>query len=85
MPEFIYVDENDHAQTVTHRMLYSTGIVCASCGLDMWRKPQSFAVNWSGLRPSQGELHPNVRDLIDGAPQRRAEFEGIHEEHEKHG
>lgn len=71
MPEYIYLDNNHHTETVTHRMLYTTGIVCAACGLEMWRKPQPFLVNWGGIRPSQGELAPAIKEHIKRAPENR--------------
>lgn len=83
MPEYLYIDENEHEQTVSHRMLYGTGVVCAACGLEMWRKPQSFIVTWGGLKPSDGELDPKVKHLVDTQDERRAAFEGVHEEHER--
>jgi hypothetical protein len=85
MPEYTYIDENDHTQTLSLPMFYSTAVICAACGLEMWRKPQTVAVNWGGLRPSIGELDPQIKHLIDTKDERREAFEEIHEEHEKHG
>ena len=75
MPEYIYMDKNDHRQTMTLPMEYSTAVICTTCGLEMWRKPQQVTVTWGGLRPSQGEVNPVIRSMIDDAPRRREENE----------
>jgi hypothetical protein len=83
MGEYLYIDEQGHNLTVTHRMLYSSSVVCDACGAEMWRKPQPVSVTWGGLAPSGGELAPDVQELIDTAPERRAVFEAEHEAHER--
>jgi hypothetical protein len=83
MPEYLYIDENEHTQTVTHPVVFDEPVTCVACGSEMWRKPQSFTVTWGGLRPSQGELHPEIKNLVDTAPERRAVFDKEHEEHER--
>lgn len=83
MPEYLYTCPEQHEATITERMLYSTGHVCAACGLEMWRKPQITTVVWGGLAPSEGEPAPAVRELIDTADERRDKFEELHEEHER--
>lgn len=64
MPEYVYMCSNKHETIVTHAVMESPQIVCAACGLNMWRKPQLFVVNWGGLRPSQGELSPAIANHI---------------------
>jgi putative FmdB family regulatory protein len=46
---------------------------CPACGgRDTHRVPQAVGVNWGGLAPSQGELSPAMRELVDeGNRQRR--------------
>lgn len=75
MPEYIYMDKNDHRQTMTLPMAYSEPVICSVCGATMWRKPQAVAISWGGLRPSQGEIHPNIQHMINDAPRRREEYE----------
>lgn len=75
MPEYIYTDSKGHNRGVTHSMTYSTAVVCV-CGETMWRKPQGFYVTWGGLKPSQGQMSPAVRNLLDDTPQRREEGSG---------
>ncbi len=82
MPDYVYLDHNAHRRTITHRMLYTTGIICAACGSIMWRKPQSPSVNWGGLRPSQGALSPEIQKHLDTADEQRARFDEEHEKHE---
>lgn len=83
MPEYKYIDDNAHETTVTHRMFYTTSIICVACGLKMWRKPQVVMVNWNGLKPSVGELDPEVKELIDTQDERRDKFIERHEKHER--
>ncbi len=64
MPEYIYLCHNGHSLSMNVRMFYTTGVMC-ECGLEMWRKPQRVSVNWNGLRPSQGELAPAIKGLVD--------------------
>ena len=83
MPEYLMRCKNGHEQTVFQHMEPTAQTTCPICGSPMWRKPQPVMVNWNGLRPSQGELHPEIKELVDTAPERRAAFEQEHEEHEK--
>jgi len=39
-------------------------ISCKECGGHMHRVPQAFSVNWGGLSPSQGEIHPNILNQL---------------------
>jgi len=82
MPLYEYGDARGHRREVVHRMLYGTAIVC-ECGLTMRRIPQAPAVNWGGLAPDRGEPCAEVQKLIRTAPQRRAEFEKEHAQHER--
>ena len=82
MGQYLYLDVNGHEVTVTHRMLYTSAVICSTCEEMMWKKPQSVAVNWGGLPPSGGELNPDIRGLLDTADERRDAFEQEHEEHE---
>jgi hypothetical protein len=82
MPEYIYKDTRGHTTSITHRMLYSTGIVCTTCDADMWRVPQRVTVTWGGLAPSAGEPAPEVQDIVNNADRNRAAFEETHENHE---
>jgi hypothetical protein len=70
MPEYIYTDAYRHEQTATLPMTSTAVVICTACGAQMWRKPQPISVTWGGLRPSQGEIHPDIKQLIDGRPQR---------------
>lgn len=84
MPEYEYEDAQGHRRRTTHRMFYSTAMVCSTCGDIMERlPPRGVRVNWNGLAPSKGELHPRIKGLIDSTPERRAAFEKEHEEHEQ--
>ncbi|HEY5989583.1 MAG TPA: hypothetical protein VIV12_24865, partial [Streptosporangiaceae bacterium] len=61
MPDYLYRDAAGHEREVRHRMLYTTGIVCA-CGAPMHRVPYAPRVNWNGNR-AVSEIHPNVKRL----------------------
>ena len=50
MPTYVYTDR-EHEQEETHLMQESPVILCRICQKKMWRKPQSFRVNWNGLPP----------------------------------
>ncbi len=69
MPQYLYIDEAGHTRDVFVRMLYTTAIVC-ECGRVMHRKPQVTRINWSGLRPSAGEVHPNISRHVADTPRR---------------
>ena len=45
--------------------------------------PQKVRLNWDGIPPSKGEMSPVIKKAIEDAPRNRAEFEEIHEAHEK--
>ncbi len=82
MPIYVYKDQNAHVCEMTHRMGYTTGVVCVSCGEPMHRVPQAPLVNWNGDN-SRHPLHPTIKRLIDTAPQRRDQFYKEHEQHEQ--
>ena len=71
MPEYIYRCKAGHEQTIIEPMFTVTTTWCAECGAKMARKPQIISVNWGGLAPSQGELAPVQKAIIEGAPERR--------------
>lgn len=72
MPSYVYTD-GTHTQEVTHRMLYSTAVVCGECGAEMWRVPQPFSVNWNGLPPHKD--NGQMRRWAADAPRRQDEME----------
>ena len=82
---YTYMDGDGHVVTMDHRMLYTTSVICNQCGAEMWRKPQPVNVTWGGLAPSQGQIQPNIQELIDTADERRDKFNAEHEEHERRG
>ena len=84
MPNYTYTDDQDHVSIAFHGMLEDPQIICAACGLDMWRKPSHVAgVSWGGLSPSQGEYAPDIQDFLDTRDESREAFEERHEDHEK--
>ena len=82
MPTYVYRDELAHVCEMEHRMFYSTGVVCDTCGAEMRRVPQAPMVNWNGDN-SRHPLHPSIKRLIDTASQRRDKFYQEHEAHER--
>ena len=77
LPEYIYrcpESECHHEIRVLHSMNVNPEVRCPLCGGSMRRKPQRVYVNWGGLKPSQGAIHPNIQHLIDDAPRRREEL-----------
>ena len=81
MPDYLYRCASGHEWSRIERMLYGTAILCPMCGADAWRKPQPVGVNWGGLRPSQGELSPAVKDLINGVDERKDRHAAMKEYH----
>lgn len=75
MPDYTYSDGNGHTIEVNHRMLYTTGVLCAICNADMHRVPQPVRINWNGVPPSKGDMVPAVRDLANNADRRRDEVD----------
>lgn len=62
----------DAVAEIDHPMVYSERPVCDNCGLAEMRRLYSMpAVNWGGMAPSQGEMHPHTKQLINDAPKRR--------------
>lgn len=68
MPAYCYRCPKGHEIPRTERMLYGTAIVCESCQAAMHRVPQPVMVNWGGLRPSAGQMHPRIAEHIAAAP-----------------
>ena len=74
MPLYVYrcTGEAHHEHDVLEGMLDGEiEHLCPDCGERAFRKPQAVAVTWGGLKPSQGELPPNIQRSIDEAPMRR--------------
>lgn len=82
-PLYDYVCEAGHLQSEFHRTDESPVIVCKECGDKMRKRISMPNVNWNGLKPSGGEIHPNIQKLIDTAPERREKFAERHEKHER--
>ena len=74
MPEYTYACKEGHEREITENMISQHDHYCLECMALMWRKPQMPAVNWSGLRPSQGELAPLIQDMVDNEDENRANF-----------
>ena len=85
MPNYTYTDENGHEFDCVLPYDFNDVIICTTCGAEMWRKPPSnVAVNWGGLSPSAMEsMSPEIASHMTDLDHKRAEFERIHDEHEK--
>jgi hypothetical protein len=84
MPRYLYADAHGHRRELSHRMLYTTGIVCFECGDAMHRVPQAPRINWNGNRAGY-EPAPAVQELINTAPERKDKFLEMKEQHERDG
>lgn len=74
MPDYLYYCKECHRQIeITEPMHSNIPVICNYCGGVMRRRPQKQAVNWGGMKPSKGEIHPTIKDFIDDAPRRREE------------
>jgi len=84
MPAYQYADAQGHTQEVTHRMLYTTGVVCA-CGLPMHRVPQATRINWQGGR-AVNVRSPEVDAIINGDRLKRVdELAEMKDQHKRDG
>lgn len=70
---YVYRCKAGHEIEFEHGMLEEPSVTC-ECGRVMWKCPQPVFVNWNGLRPSQGEIHPKVRELVETGPERREKY-----------
>lgn len=74
MPEYLYrCNTCKRELPVVEPMDAVSVIFCPDCGMVMHRKPLRVRVNWGGLKPSQGGIHPKIKEFIDDAPRRREE------------
>ena len=74
MPLYTYRCFNGHEQEIEEPML-SDAVYFCFCGHEMKRKPQLVSVNWNGLKPSQGFIHPNIKQHIADSERYRDEME----------
>lgn len=74
MPEYIYICSEGHECTVEEEMNNKDEHICFICNEKMWRKPQMPAVNWGGLKPSQGELAYSIQDMVDNEDENRDNY-----------
>jgi len=79
MPEYVYTCVCKNELTVIEPMQVEKRPTCPKCGLTMWRKPQPFRVNWNGLKPSDGELPPEIRQHVDSADENRERTDEFYE------
>jgi putative FmdB family regulatory protein len=74
MPTYVYrCPDCEEEVEVVHGMHDDVEICCPECDSQMKRRPQRARVNWNGRKPSSGDWTPAQREIIQGAPQRRAE------------
>lgn len=83
MPEYVYICDEGHEREIYEPMVCDIPRICHECDGEMWRKPSMPMVNWNGLRPSEGELHPHLQEVVEGADQRRAEYAALKENYER--
>ena len=84
MPSYIYrCSLCKWTDTRIHSMAACDDKHYCQCGGRAYRVPQKVRLNWDGIPPSMGEMSPVIKKAIEDAPRNRAEFEEIHEAHEK--
>ena len=73
MPNYIYrCPECMNEVELSRPMIDEAPVICQGCGETMKRRPQVIAVNWNGVPPSkQAEVSPKIREMINGAEERR--------------
>ena len=82
MPEYTYTCSNHHRILVEEGMFVNVIRTCKECKENMWRIPGKPNVNWGGLKPSQGELSPEIQDMVDREDERRDEYLETKEKHD---
>lgn len=82
MPWYVYKDHAGHQIDLEHRMLYTTGVICA-CGLPMHRVIQPARINWNGNQAGR-EPSPAVQQLLATVPQRRDAFAKEKDYYDRH-
>ena len=75
MPYYTYLDENKHERIEYHPYGTNPLTTCPDCGEVMWRKPTAPRINWNGLKPSQGEFSPAVRNLVNNEQENREKYQ----------
>ena len=83
MPEYIYICVCKNEITVVEPMVVTSHPTCPICDGGMWRKPQMPAINWNGLRPSQGDLPPAIQQHVNHVDQIREETDEFYYERDK--
>ena len=75
MPDYDYKClDCGHKLVINHPMINYDAPRCPKCAeVRLQKVYKKVNINWGGLRPSQGEIHPNIKQLIDDAPRRRDE------------
>ena len=76
MPEYTYRCQEGHECLINEGMFSKVAVMCQICGNKMWRKPQVPAINWNGLKPSQGELAPAIQEMVDNEDENRDNYLG---------
>jgi len=85
MPDYVYKCPQCQAtRDISHRMLYTTGILCLVDSRPMYRIPQLIRVNWDGPAPSQWEMSPSVKQHVANADRDRGEYLRFKYERESH-
>lgn len=67
---YVYRCTEGHEIELSHSM-HEAGPAHCECGTDFSRVPQVPMINWNGLKPSQGEVHPRIKRWAEDAPRRR--------------
>lgn len=86
MPRYLYrCNRCENEREEIHEMSFEGIMVCnrRNCLSPMHRVPQLVSINWNGVKPSGGGIDPSIEQWAADAPRRRAEFDEVHEQHEK--
>lgn len=85
MPAYDYFcDQCGQKVTRHHSMFEGVPVICPECGCKMRKLITAMPrVNWGQIRPSDGELSPQVKALVTDTPRYRDEFEEAREAHKR--
>ncbi len=71
MPTYEFRCVNNHVFEMDMDIGETCRVPCPTCGAEMRRRFTMPFVNWNGLKPSQGEIHPAIKEHIERAQENR--------------
>ena len=83
MPTYDFVCQNKHRHEHTIPIGEPMQVTCPECGCEMRKVFVMPGINWGGLKPSQGELSPEIKQHINGVSESRDRY--LEKKEQRHG